>query len=312
MTATSRPSGPFDLAPSLVGRAKALGLSVLYLAMVAGGIWVLAHGLRATGLIPAGGHRHPLSLFQQLLEECAFLASATLALLILAALMRESISRWGFAMTGARRDFPIGLGTGFALMAASLAAIAVMGGAKFSYVAAPLGQIASAAACYALLDLVVGFFEEMAFRSFILVQLSRAFGFWPAAIVTAMLFGLAHGGNFNEGRYGLVVAGLLGFALAYSFRRSGTLWFAIGWHAAYDFAEDYVFGVPDSGSAPPQDSLLHTTMHGPTWLTGGNVGPEASVVTLAALLLLLLMIRFTLPRRDASHGVTALSVTLPQ
>jgi membrane protease YdiL (CAAX protease family) len=186
-----------------------------------------------------------------------------------------------------------------------------MGGAKFSYVAAPLGQIASAAACYALLDLVVGFFEEMAFRSFILVQLSRAFGFWPAAIATSILFGLAHGGNLNEGRYGLVVAGLLGLAVAYSFRRSGTLWFAIGWHAAYDFAEDYVFGVPDSGSAPPADSLLHTTMHGPTWLTGGKVGPEASLLTLAALVALVLVIRFALPRREPSHGVTALSVTSP-
>jgi uncharacterized protein len=297
MMITPRLRGSFDISPTLAGRAKALGLAVLYFAVVAGAVVGLSYGLPAAGLVPAA-HADQLSLPQQLLQECAYLASAMLALVVLAVLTRESMSRWGFATPGARRNFPIGLATGFGLMACSLGAIALLGGCGFSGVAAPFGRIVSAAGFYALLDLAVGFFEETFFRSFILVQLSRAVGFWPAAVVTAILFGLAHGGNLHEAAYGLVVAALAGLALAYSFRRSGTLWFAIGWHAAYDFTEDFIFGVPDSGNALPQASLLHTTMRGPAWLTGGQIGPEASVLTLAALLGLAAIIRFAVPPRD--------------
>jgi len=59
-------------------------------------------------------------------------------------------------------------------------------------------------------------------------------------------------------------------------RRTGTLWFAIGFHAAYDFGETYVYSVPDSGFVMP-GHLLASSFHGPAWLTGGTVGPEGSV-----------------------------------
>src|ERR1700677_2582800 len=198
--AVSRPSGSFDILPTLAGRAKALGLAVLYFAVDAGALVGLTYGLPATGLVPAGD---ALSLPQQALQECTYLASAVLALVVLAVLTRESMWRWGFAMPSARRNFPIGLATGFALMAGTLGAIALLRGCEFSGVAAPFGQIVSAAVFYALLDLAVGLFEETFFRSFILVQLSRAVVFWPAAVVTAVLFGLAHGGNLNEAPFGL-------------------------------------------------------------------------------------------------------------
>jgi membrane protease YdiL (CAAX protease family) len=60
-------------------------------------------------------------------------------------------------------------------------------------------------------------------------------------------------------------------------RRTGSLWFAVGFHAAWDWGETFVYSVPDSGTVFP-GHLLKTSLHGPGWLTGGVVGPEGSLL----------------------------------
>jgi hypothetical protein len=70
-------------------------------------------------------------------------------------------------------------------------------------------------------------------------------------------------------------------------RRSGNLWCAVGFHAAYDWGQT-LFGVPDSGMAP-YHHLFNSVFSGPWWLTGGIVGPEASVLTPIALALVALV-----------------------
>jgi hypothetical protein len=48
-------------------------------------------------------------------------------------------------------------------------------------------------------------------------------------------------------------------------------------HASWDWAESFLYSVPDSGLLAP-GHLLKSSFHGPTWLTGGPVGPEGSVL----------------------------------
>jgi len=60
--------------------------------------------------------------------------------------------------------------------------------------------------------------------------------------------------------------------------RTGTLWFAVGYHAAFDFMQLFVIGTRN-GSAVPVDHLLDTSFPGPAWLTGGQLGTEASWLT---------------------------------
>jgi hypothetical protein len=52
----------------------------------------------------------------------------------------------------------------------------------------------------------------------------------------------------------------------------------VGVHAAFDWGETFLYSVPDSGIVAP-GHLLESSLHGPAWLTGGPVGPEASVMT---------------------------------
>jgi uncharacterized protein len=296
MTAMSPTGASFEIRPNLRGRAKALGLAVLYLAAAALLIAAFIFGLVKTGLAPPG-RGSSLSPGQEFLRESAFALSVVLALLALARLTREPISRLGFAGKGARRDLATGLGAGLVLVAAPLGIMSAMGACEFGGFALASDRILRFATYYVFLNFAVAVFEETLFRSYILVQLSRAISFWPAAIVTALLFGFAHAGNINEAPLGLLAASVAGLALAYSFWRSGALWFAIGFHTAYDFVEDFVFGVPDSGVVPA-NALMHTTLHGPVWLTGGDAGPEASVLALAAFLVLALIARLALPHRE--------------
>jgi uncharacterized protein len=298
MTATVRTGGLFEIRPTLAGRARALGLVILYLAVFALLLATLVFGLAAAGLAPAV-RADRLAPPQAFLREWADAAGAVLAVLILAAVTREPVSRLGFAIKGAGRDFLTGLFASFALMAGLFGALSATGAYHFTGVALAPDQILGSAVHYALFALAVAVFEETLFRSFILVQLSRAFSFWPAAAATAVLFGLAHAGNLNEAPLGLAVAGLAGLLFAYAFRRSGALWFAIGFHTAVAYSEDFLFGVPDSGNVAQAGALLRPMIHGPDWLTGGKVGPEGSVLALGMILALGLIARFALPRREA-------------
>jgi hypothetical protein len=78
-------------------------------------------------------------------------------------------------------------------------------------------------------------------------------------------------------------------------RRTGALWFAIGFHAAGDYAETFLFSVRDSGYAASW-TFLNSSFHGPGWLTGGKVGPEASVFSMLVLCVAMFCFHFLYPQ----------------
>ena len=63
--------------------------------------------------------------------------------------------------------------------------------------------------------------------------------------------------------------------MCYSVLRTGTLWFAVGFHIAFDYMQLFVIGTPN-GKLIPVGRLLNVTFNGPAWLTGGVLGTEAS------------------------------------
>jgi membrane protease YdiL (CAAX protease family) len=111
-------------------------------------------------------------------------------------------------------------------------------------------------------------------------------GFWQAAWVTSTLFGVIHVSNNGENWIGIFAAAAIGFVFCVSVRLTGSAWWAIGCHAAWDWAETYFYGAADSG-LPAQGPLLTTTPEGnPLW-SGGTDGPEGSLLVLGVILLLL-------------------------
>jgi membrane protease YdiL (CAAX protease family) len=138
---------------------------------------------------------------------------------------------------------------------------------------------------WAVFFLIVAFYEEFFTRGYTQFTLSESVGFWPAAILLSLGFGALHLQNPGENWVGILAAMLIGFFFCLTLRRTGSLWFAIGFHAAWDWGESYFYSVPNSGWTPP-GHLLRSSLQGPNWLTGGSAGPEGSVFLFLLLALL--------------------------
>jgi membrane protease YdiL (CAAX protease family) len=181
---------------------------------------------------------------------------------------------------------------GLAAMTGVILVMAAAGGFSFGGFALHGERLVWEAFLWAMAFLSVGLWEEFFFRGYALATLADGIGFWPAASIVSALFGAVHLNNGAEGWTGVPEIFLISMFFCVTLRRTGSLWFAVGMHAAWDFAETFIFSAPDSGTLAP-GTLIHSTFHGPLWLTGGIVGPEASVVgVLAVVLALLLFARF--------------------
>jgi hypothetical protein len=77
--------------------------------------------------------------------------------------------------------------------------------------------------------------------------------------------------------------------------RTGSLWWAIGFHAAWDWSQSFLYGVADSGLMA-QHHLLATHPVGKPILSGGATGPEGSIFIVAVTGVVSLIILITLPR----------------
>jgi membrane protease YdiL (CAAX protease family) len=141
-------------------------------------------------------------------------------------------------------------------------------------------QILGWGALWFFVFLLVGFFEEFSFRGYFLYTLADGIGFWPAAIIQAILFARVHMGNGGETRIGIIATGVFALFATATLWRTGNLWLAVGAHAGWDWGQSFFFGVNDSGFQAPGHLFNPHLVQGPDWLTGGSVGPEGSVLTL--------------------------------
>jgi hypothetical protein len=92
---------------------------------------------------------------------------------------------------------------------------------------------------------------------------------------------------------------MIGLIFAFSLRRTGNLWFAVGLHASFDFGETFLFSVPNSGVVF-DGHLSNASLHGPKWLTGGSVGPEGSVFSFLTMAILALLVHLLYPAKNAN------------
>jgi hypothetical protein len=119
-------------------------------------------------------------------------------------------------------------------------------------------------------------------------------GFWTAALLLSFGFGYVHRSNAGESSIGLLAAGLVSVVFCLSLWRTGSLWWAIGFHAAWDWAQSFLYGVADSGMVA-QGHLFATHPAGRALLSGGLTGPEGSLFILPIEVLTAAVILLTLP-----------------
>jgi uncharacterized protein len=264
--------------------------TVLFFALAFAAPALSRHLFPAYRITPAGTMRRAL--------ETSLCAAAVT--LLLALIHRRNPLSFGWRGQSRLRHFAIGSATGVGLLSLVLVTLSLAGACSFGSLAATGAAALQSGLYYAIAFLGVSFTEESLFRGYPLVTLTRSFSFWPIALLLGAIFGAAHLQTGAENLSGVLFAAVYGVAAAYSYRRSGSLWFAFGFHAAWDFAETYLYGVPDSGIELP-GALLRPEFHGPAWLTGGSAGPEGSVLMIAVVAAMIWIIRAALVPAPAGN-----------
>ncbi len=123
--------------------------------------------------------------------------------------------------------------------------------------------------------------------------------FWQAAWVTSVGFGFIHTFNNGENWIGVLAASAIGFVFCVSVRITGSAWWAIGCHTAWDWAESYFYGTADSGFAA-RGHLMTTVPAGSPLLSGGADGPEGSALVFPVMLLLVMAVYLIYGRRKSA------------
>jgi len=199
---------------------------------------------------------------------------------------RRSLADYGLPTSGFGVLFLEGMLWGLATSAVVIAILLAVGAASLHGFALSGAAFARWAAVWFVAFLFVGFSEEFIYRGYSLVTLASGMGFWPAAALLSALFGVSH--MFKPQESFLDIFNIIVFGLFWclTFKRTGSLWFAIGFHAMSDYADMVIFAEPNTGNngQPLAGHLLNVDLHGPAWLTGGICGTEASVVALGVLI----------------------------
>src|SRR5271155_941112 len=235
-----------------------------------------------------------LSIF----SEFIMLFALVVATLLMALIEKRTYADYYLPLNQAfRKRFWQGVPYGFAMLSLLLALIAAFHGFSLGNVALSGANALKYGALYGIAFVMVALFEEFSFRGYMQATLGPGIGFWPAAIILSIAFGAIHLNNLGEAWYGAAMAGSFGVLAAFSLQRTGNIWFPIGMHATWDWSETFFYSVPDSGFLA-KGHLFNSTFHGPTWLTGGTVGPEGSVFAFVVLIVGGVGIHFIFPKKQ--------------
>jgi uncharacterized protein len=273
-------------------------LAIFLLVVAGSGSLIFALGILR---IPAAYriiHQGFLSPALEYLTEIPSAFCLLLSALVMARIEKRSLGDYGLSLRRrVGKHFLWGLFWGLCVFSGLIAIIAALHGFSFDGLAIHGRALLKYAILWAIGFLFVGFVEEFLYRGYVLATLAEAIGFWPSAIVWSLAFAAIHLTNPDESLVGVSEVFLFAIFACLTLRRTGALWFAIGFHAAGDYAETFLFSVRDSGYAA-SGTLLNSSFHGPAWLTGGKVGPEASVFSFLLLCVAILCFHFLYPQAN--------------
>jgi uncharacterized protein len=220
--------------------------------------------------------KQPIPLGLAFLQESCELALVVMATAVMARIEKRSIFSYGYIGQHKAIRFISGALWGFLCLSVVVgilwkAKFLVFGGVSLNGFTAWKYAFA-----WALLFLLVGIFEESLLRGYLQYTLSRGIGFWWAALLLSIVFALWHASNNGESPLGLVEVGLSGLYFCLSLWYTKSLWWAVGFHAGWDWGQSYFYGTPDSGLVMKGHLLTLHSSGNPLW-SGGATGPEGSL-----------------------------------
>jgi membrane protease YdiL (CAAX protease family) len=139
-------------------------------------------------------------------------------------------------------------------------------------------------------NVIIGYWEELVFRGYLFQNMVEGMGLNIAVVTSCLLYGLMHAANPNATMLSSAIIVLFGFLRLYGYLSTGLLWLSIGMHIGWNFFQSAVFGFAASGHAEGQTLFSHDPVAA-DWLSGGDFGPEGSVLIVPVLVMALIAMR---------------------
>jgi len=136
-----------------------------------------------------------------------------------------------------------------------------------------------------IMALQAGIYEEIMTRGVLFRIVEDGLGTWWSVLISALIFGFLHIWNPNATVFSsLSIAMTAGVVLALFYVLTRKLWVPIGIHIAWNFTLGGIYGAAVSGG--DTQGLIQAEINGSELLTGGEFGPEASIVTVIFFLII--------------------------
>lgn len=139
--------------------------------------------------------------------------------------------------------------------------------------------------------ILVGYWEELVFRGYLLQNLSDGLGLITAIVISCIIYGLIHATNPNASLLSSSIIVLFGFLRIFGYLATKMLWLSIGMHIGWNFFQGPIFGFAASGHKKAT-LINHTITSNQEYLTGGEFGPEGSLLIIPILILALFVMRW--------------------
>lgn len=151
-----------------------------------------------------------------------------------------------------------------------------------------IGVWVSGILAMALIEMVlVGFWEELVFRGYLFHNMKEGLGLILTIVISCLLYGLVHSMNPNATVTSSVIICLFGLLRIYGVLLTNMLWLSMGMHIGWNFFQGPIFGFAVSGHE--SDTLIRIIIEGPDWLSGGDFGPEGSIMVLPIVVLAMMV-----------------------
>jgi len=124
----------------------------------------------------------------------------------------------------------------------------------------------------------VGFAEELAFRGYIFQTLGERMPVWAASLSMSVIFAVTHltlGGFNGAFVVSVTVVSLMFLSLRFA---TGSLWFPIGFHGAWDWAQTHFLGLSTTGTPGYDPALVQIRQTGPPFWVGDQQAIESGLL----------------------------------
>ena len=257
---------------------KALLFVCLYQGLTLATAPVVRHFIstKSTGPIPPA-----LALIRESWEVMLVFAATW----VLARIDRRSVLSFGYTGSGKLVRLLSGAAWGFVSLSVLIGVLWQTGSLVFDGYVLGGPAVWRYAVAWALVFVLVGILEESLLRGYLQYTLSQGVGFWWAALLLSVTFALLHTSNNGESLFGLLAVGAGGTVFCLSLWYTKSLYWAVGFHAGWDWGQSYFYGTANSGWLMQGHFLSAHPTGNPLW-SGGATGPEASLFLPAILVLM--------------------------